>query len=202
MSKTVEFFFDLGSPASYLAWTQLPKLCAEHDAQLVYRPMLLGGVFQATGNASPAMVPAKARHVFVDFQRYAKRYGVTLALPPGFPINTLGLMRGTVAVQRYQPERFEAYLNAMFTALWVRQRNLADPQVLAAVLQEAGFDPEQYQAWSAEPEVKAALKDATEEAVRRGVFGAPSCFVGEQMFFGQDRLEFVVEALAEQDSQV
>ncbi|UVL63850.1 2-hydroxychromene-2-carboxylate isomerase [Pseudomonas sp. B21-032] len=202
MSKTVEFFFDLGSPASYLAWTQLPKLCAQHDAQLVYRPMLLGGVFQATGNASPAMVPAKARHVFVDFQRYAKRYGVTLALPPGFPINTLGLMRGTVAVQRYQPERFAAYLNAMFTALWVRQRNLADPQVLAAVLQEAGFDPEQYQAWSAEPEVKAALKDATEEAVRRGVFGAPSCFVGEQMFFGQDRLEFVVEALAEQDSQV
>ena len=202
MSKTVEFFFDLGSPASYLAWTQLPRLCAQHAAQLVYRPMLLGGVFQATGNASPVMVPAKARHVFVDFQRYAKRYGVTLALPPGFPINTLGLMRGTVAVQRYQPERFEAYLSAVFQAMWVRQRNLADLQVLAAVLQEAGFDPEQYQAWSTDPEVKAALKDTNEEAVRRGVFGAPTCFVGEQMFFGQDRLEFVVEALAEQDSQV
>ncbi|MEG0861419.1 MAG: 2-hydroxychromene-2-carboxylate isomerase [Pseudomonas sp.] len=196
MSKTVEFFFDLGSPASYLAWTQLPALCAGHDAQLLYRPMLLGGVFQATGNASPAMVPAKARYMFADLQRYAKRYGVTLAFPPGFPINTLGLMRGTMAVQLFQPERFEAYLNAVFQAMWVQQRNLGDLQVLATVLQEAGFDPQQYQAWSADPQVKAALKESTEEAVRRGVFGAPTCFVGEQMFFGQDRLEFVVEALS------
>lgn len=196
MSKSVEFFFDLGSPASYLAWTQLPTLCAQHAAQLVYRPMLLGGVFQATGNASPVLVPAKARYVFADFQRYARRYGVTLAFPPGFPINTLNLMRGTVAVQRYQPERFEQYLNAVFPAMWAQQRNLGDPQVLASVLQEAGFDPEQYQAWTADPEVKAALKDATEEAVRRGAFGAPTFYVGEQMFFGQDRLEFVAQALS------
>ncbi|RWU19248.1 disulfide bond formation protein DsbA [Pseudomonas alkylphenolica] len=195
MSKTVEFFFDLGSPASYLAWTQLPALCARCDAQLVYRPMLLGGVFQATGNASPAMVPAKARYVFADFQRYAGRYGVTLAFPPGFPINTLTLMRGTMAVQLFAPERFETYLKAVFPALWVQQRNLGDPQVLATVLHEAGFDPEQYQAWTVDPQVKAALKDATEEAVRRGAFGAPIFFVGEQMFFGQDRLEFVEEAL-------
>lgn len=195
MSKTVEFFFDLGSPASYLAWTQLPDLCARHDAQLVYRPMLLGGVFQATGNASPAMVPAKARYVFADFQRYANRYGVTLAFPPGFPINTLTLMRGTMAVQLFAPERFETYLKAVFPAMWSQQRNLGDPQVLATVLQETGFDPEQYQAWTADPQVKAALKDATEEAVRRGAFGAPTFFVGEQMFFGQDRLEFVEEAL-------
>ncbi|MNJ06239.1 2-hydroxychromene-2-carboxylate isomerase [compost metagenome] len=196
MSKTVEYFFDLGSPASYLAWTQLPSLCARHGAQLVYRPMLLGGVFQATGNASPAMVPAKARHVFVDMQRFAQRYGVTLAFPPGFPINTLNLMRGAVAVQLHQPQRFEAYVTAMFQALWVQQRNLADPAIVAAVLQEAGFDAEQFLAWTADAEVKTALKEATEEAVRRGVFGAPSCFVGEQMFFGQDRLDFIAEALA------
>ncbi|MDD2058730.1 2-hydroxychromene-2-carboxylate isomerase [Pseudomonas sp. GD03860] len=196
MSKTLEFFFDLGSPASYLAWTQLPCLCARHGAQLVYRPMLLGGVFQATGNASPAMVPAKARHVFIDMQRFARRYGVTLAFPPGFPINTLHLMRGAVAVQLHQPQRFEAYVTVMFQALWVQQRNLADPAVVAAVLQEAGFDPEQFLAWTADAAVKAALKEATQEAVRRGVFGAPSCFVGEQMFFGQDRLDFIAEALA------
>jgi 2-hydroxychromene-2-carboxylate isomerase len=195
MSKTVEFFFDLGSPASYLAWTQLPALCARLDAQLVYRPMLLGGVFQATGNASPVMVPAKARHVFVDMQRYARRYGVTLAFPPGFPINTLNLMRGTVAVQQFAPQRFEAYLTCVFQALWVQQRNLGDLAELASVLQAAGFDAEQFQAWTADPEVKAALKAATDEAVQRGVFGAPTCFVGEQMFFGQDRLDFVAEAL-------
>ena len=196
MSKTVEFYFDLGSPASYLAWTQLPALCARHGAQLVYRPMLLGGVFQATGNASPAMVPAKARHVFVDMQRFARRYGVTLAFPPGFPINTLNLMRGAVAVQLHQPQHFDAYVTAMFQALWVQQRNLADPAVVASVLQEAGFDPEQFLAWTTDAQVKTALKEATEEAVRRGVFGAPSCFVGEQMFFGQDRLDFIAEALA------
>lgn len=195
MSKAVEFFFDLGSPASYLAWTQLPTLCALHEAQLVYRPMLLGGVFQATGNASPAMVPAKARYVFADFQRYAQRYGVPLAFPPGFPINTLSLMRGTAAVQMFAPERFEAYLSAVFPAMWTQQKNLGDPQILATVLQQAGFDPEQFQAWTADPQVKAALKDATEEAVRRGAFGAPTFFVGEQMFFGQDRLEFVAQAL-------
>ncbi|MET3053199.1 2-hydroxychromene-2-carboxylate isomerase [Pseudomonas alkylphenolica] len=195
MSKTVEFFFDLGSPASYLAWTQLPALCERHDAQLVYRPMLLGGVFQATGNASPVTVPAKARHVFVDLQRYAKRYGVTLAFPPGFPINTLNLMRATTAVQVFQPERLQTFLAAVFPALWEQQRNLGDLGELAAVLQQAGFDPEQIQAWCADAQVKEALKATTEEAVRRGVFGAPTCFVGEQMFFGQDRLEFVAEAL-------
>ncbi len=197
MSKTVEFFFDFGSPASYLAWTQLPDLCARHGAELRFRPMLLGGVFQATGNASPISVPAKGRYTLIDFQRFARRYGVTFTLSPHFPINTLTLMRGACAYQLRAPEQFETYVKAMFEALWTRQRNLADPAVVAETLTEAGLDAQAFATWVAEDEVKAALKAATEEAVKRGVFGAPTCFVGGEMYFGQDRLDFVAEALSQ-----
>ena len=196
MSKTLEFFFDLGSPASYLAWTQVEAVCQERQAQLLWRPMLLGGVFQATGNASPATVPAKGAYVFTDLSRFARRYGVLLQRNPFFPVNTLTLMRAAVAVQLHLPERFQAYLGAMFKALWVEQLNLAEPSVLNEVLTRNGFDAQQLLGWAAEPDVKSALKANTEEAVRRGVFGAPTFFVGEDMFFGQDRLDFVKEALA------
>ncbi|GLH32069.1 2-hydroxychromene-2-carboxylate isomerase [Pseudomonas sp. BR1R-5] len=195
MSKTVEFFFDLGSPASYLAWTQLPALCARHGAALRYRPMLLGGVFQATGNASPVMIPAKGRYMFTDLARFAARYGVPFGLPPGFPINTLALMRGLVGTQLRAPERFDALLAALFNGLWVQRRNLGDVTVLEQVLAEAGFIAAEFQVLTGDEEVKAALKQATEEAVERGVFGAPTCFVDGQMYFGQDRLDFVADAL-------
>lgn len=195
MTKSVEFFFDLGSPASYLAWTQLPALCARKGATLVYRPMLLGGVFQATGNASPNAVPVKGRYSMIDLDRHAKRYGVPLVFNPHFPINTLTLMRGAIGVQLHQPERFEAYLEAMFKAMWQERRNLGDPAILGATLVEAGFDPQALLALVGDPTVKDALKAATEEAVKRGVFGAPTCFVGSDMFFGQDRLDFIEEAL-------
>ncbi|MBT8769346.1 2-hydroxychromene-2-carboxylate isomerase [Metapseudomonas boanensis] len=196
MTKTIEFFFDLGSPASYLAWTQLPAICARSNATLRYRPMLLGGVFQATGNASPIAVPAKGRYSMIDLQRFATRYGVPLVFNPYFPINTLTLMRGAIGIQLHQPERFEAYLDTMFKALWQDKRNLGDPAVLVQTLEAAGFDPQTVLALVGNQEVKDALKAATAEAVKRGVFGAPTCFVGDEMFFGQDRLDFVAEALA------
>jgi len=195
MHKTVDFFFDLGSPASYLAWTQLPKLCARQGATLRYRPMLLGGVFQATGNASPVMVPAKGRYMFTDLARFATRYGVQFGLPPGFPVNTLTLMRGAVGTQLRSPERFEALLGVLFNGLFVQRRNLGDSAVLDDTLSQGGFDPKAFRALAADEEVKAALRHATEEAVERGVFGAPTCFVGDEMFFGQDRLDFVEEVL-------
>jgi len=195
MSKTVEFFFDLGSPASYLAYTQLPDLCRDAGAELVYRPMLLGGVFQATGNASPAMIPAKGRYMIRDLARFAERYGVPMRFNPHFPINTLTLMRLLVAVQSHQPEHFDDALRALFQATWVDGVNMGDPAKVAGVLVAAGFDAALLQAQITEPAVKDALKATTEEAVKRGVFGAPTCFVGGEMFFGQDRLDFVREAL-------
>ncbi|MVW75632.1 2-hydroxychromene-2-carboxylate isomerase [Pseudomonas xionganensis] len=195
MSKTVEFFFDLGSPASYLAYTQLPGICRESGATLVYRPMLLGAVFQATGNASPAMIPAKGRYMLRDLARHAERYGVPMRFNPHFPLNTLGLMRLLVAVQLHQPERFEAALQALYQAIWVDGLNLGEPARVAEVLGQAGFDAEALLAQCAELAVKEALKASSEEAVARGVFGAPSTFVEGELYFGQDRLDFVREAL-------
>ncbi len=196
MSKVAEFFFDVGSPASYLAWTQLPKLCAEAGARLVYKPMLLGGVYQATGNASPATIPAKGRYTQHDYQRHARRYGVPLRANPFFPINTLYLMRAATGVQLRQPERFQPFLAAVFKALWIDALNLNDPALTAKTLADAGFDPDEIDALAGDPDIKAALKAVTEEAVRRGVFGAPTTFVGDEMFFGQDRMDFIREALA------
>ena len=194
--KTLEFFFDFGSPASYLAYTQLPKTVAETGCTLLLRPMLLGGVFKATGNSSPVSVPAKGRWMLSDLPRWAQRYGVMFAFNPAFPINTLTLMRGAAGLQLRQPERLTAYCDAVFNALWQQQQNLGDPAVLATVLAAAGFEADAFAALTADPEVKAALVSGTEEAVARGVFGAPTCFVGDAMFFGQDRLDFVREALA------
>jgi 2-hydroxychromene-2-carboxylate isomerase len=195
MSKQVEFFFDVGSPASYLAWTQLPALCERAGVPLVWRPMLLGAVFQATGNASPMNVPAKARYMEGDLARHARRYGVPFAMNPHFPVNTLTLMRGAAGAHLRAPERLETYLRGVFQAMWVDALNLNDPVIVAQALAAAGFDAAEVMGWVGDAEVKAALRATTEEAVARGVFGAPTMFVGAQMFFGQDRLEFVREAL-------
>lgn len=196
MNKILEFFFDLGSPTTYLAYTQLPGICAETGSQLVYQPILLGGIFKATGNASPITIAAKGRYLLQDLARYAKRYGVPLKFNPHFPINTLTLMRAVTGIQLRQPERFIDFIDCLFRALWVDGRNLGDPAVVAAVLAEHGFDPAQVLELAQDEAVKDALKHKTEEAIARGVFGAPSLFVGQQLFFGQDRLDFVREALS------
>jgi 2-hydroxychromene-2-carboxylate isomerase len=193
--KTVEFFFDVGSPSSYLAWTQLPALCREAGAELVYRPTLLGGIYQATGNASPATIPAKGRYTNVDFARYARRYGVPLVINPYFPIITLFLMRGVTGVQLRAPERLQDFLRGVFHAMWVEPQNLNEPALTEQAIVAAGFDPVQVAAWAGEADVKARLRATTDEAVARGAFGAPTMYVGDEMFFGQDRLDFVREAL-------
>ena len=195
MSKTVEFWFDVGSPYSYLAWRALPAIAAECDARIDWRPMLLGGVFKATGNHSPVEVPAKGRWAFVDLQRWARRIGTRLAMNPHFPINTLALMRGAVAMKLRSDEELQRYLEAVFEAIWCDGKNMGDPQVIAQVLQAAGFDPQQVFALANDAEVKDRLKADTEEAISRGVFGAPTFFVGDEMFWGQDRLDFVADAL-------
>jgi 2-hydroxychromene-2-carboxylate isomerase len=193
MSKQVEFFFDVGSPTTYLAYTQLPEIAARAGAEIVWKPMLLGGVFKATGNQTPAAIPAKAVHMNADLTRFAARYGVPLAFNSHFPINTLQLMRGAVAEQ--QEGRLLPYLELVFDAMWVHPRNLNDPAELARLLKEGGHDPETFAARLQDEAVKEGLKKNTEEAIQRGAFGAPTFFVGEEMFFGQDRLDFVEEAL-------
>jgi 2-hydroxychromene-2-carboxylate isomerase len=196
MGKTVEFFFDVGSPTAYLASTQIQSIASEAGATLVYHPMLLGGVFKATGNSSPVTVPAKGKWMFSDMSLWAKRYGVTLKMNPFFPINTLPLMRGAIAMQMRKPEKFDAYLAAVMNAIWQDKKNMGDPAVIAETLTQISLDPAAFMAMISDDEIKAALVKNTEEAVGRGVFGAPTFFVGDQMFFGQDRMMFVKEALS------
>jgi len=194
--RRIEFFFDVGSPASYLAYTQLPALAADCGAAIDWRPMLLGAVFKETGNSSPVAIPAKRRWVIGDLKRWAAHYGVPFEINPHFPVNTLQLMRGAVGYQARQPADFARYVDLVFRALWVEGRKLDDPAVLAQTLAEAGLDAAQFLTMAADPQVKDALAGHTAEAVRRGVFGAPTFFVGTDMFFGQDRLAFVRQAAA------
>ena len=195
MDKAVEFFFDVGSPAAYLAFERLPPICEAAGAALEWRPMLLGGVFQAAGNQSPMTVPAKGRYVLADLQRFARRHDIPFRQNPHFPINTLTLMRMATGLQLRDPQRFVPYVAAVYRAIWVDGLDMNDPAVVAGVLQHAGFDPQALLALAGDPEVKQRLKDDTQEAVARGVFGAPTCFVDGEMYWGQDRLDFVKEAL-------
>jgi len=193
MSKQVEFFFDVGSPASYLAWTQLASIAQRHNAEIVWRPMLLGAVFQAVGNTSPAAVPAKGAYMLKDLKRFSAIYDVPFCFNPFFPVNTMQLMRGVTAY--LGTSKFESYLSAIFNALWAEKLNMESPEVVAEVLSKVGIEATDFKVRISEPEVKARLKSSTEEAVARGVFGAPSFFVNGEMFFGQDRLSFVEDAL-------
>jgi len=195
VSKQVEFFFDFGSPTAYLAWTQLPAIAIEARAEIVWRPMLLGGVFKATGNQSPVLIKPKGKWMRDDMQRWARRYGVKLEMNPWFIINTLTLMRGAAGMQLREPDRFLKYVDVIYRAMWEKPANLGDPAVVAATLKAGGFDADAFAALVADSAVKQRLIDTTDEAVRRGVFGAPTMFVGDAMFFGQDRLEFVKDAL-------
>jgi 2-hydroxychromene-2-carboxylate isomerase len=194
MPKTVEFLFDFGSPASYLAYKRLPALAERTGARIDYVPILLGAVFKATGNASPAAIPAKGRWTNVDFRRWAQRHGTVFNFNPHFPINTLHLMRGATALT--EDTRFLGYCDRVFDAMWGEPKNLGDPAELAPVVRRAGVEPDDFRAMIERDDVKARLKGATEAAVERGVFGAPTFFVGEEMFFGQDRMDFVEQAAA------
>jgi 2-hydroxychromene-2-carboxylate isomerase len=195
MTKTVEFYFDVGSPAAYLAWHELPRICDAAGARIAYKPMLLGGVFQAAGNQSPMNIAAKGRWLIDDLERFAGRYRVPFRHNPFFPINTLTLMRGATGLQMRDEARMVPYVDAVYRAIWVDGKNMNDPAVVASVLREAGFEPAALMGMVNDPEVKERLKSVTQDAVARGVFGAPTFFVDGRMHWGQDRLDFVKEDL-------
>jgi len=195
MAKTFDYYFDFGSLATYLAHTQMDKIKAETGASPVYLPMLLGAVFKATGNASPASVPAKGKYIFVDFKRFADSYGVPLETNPFFPIITTTLMRMVTGLQMRSDVRMHEFMDTIFKAIWVDALNLNAPEVVEQVLREAHFDPVDLLQLANEQATKDRLKDITTQAVDRGVFGAPTFFVGQDMFWGQDRIEQLKVAL-------
>lgn len=193
MAKTLEFCFDYGSPTTYLAHAQLAALAQRTGAEIIRRPVLLGGIFKATGNQTPMAVEAKAKYMRGDISRIARHIGAPFAMNPFFIINTLPLMRGAVAAQA--DGTFDDYDAAMWRAMWVDQKDMGDPAVIGEVLTAAGLDPAGFIARIGEAGIKQALIDNTEAAVARGAFGAPSLFVGDQMFFGCDRMDYVERAL-------
>ena len=193
--KSVEFYFDLGSPYSYLAYYRLLQIAEQQEIQIVYKPILLGGVFKATGNRSPIEIPVKGSYSILDMQRWAEYYHIPMQMNPHFPMNTLTLMRILTGVQLLHLEKFEQVLKLLFDAMFGTPQNLNEPTVLAEVLKPSGFSVEDIMSMVQSDVVKQKLITETEQAIQRGIFGAPTFFVGDEMYWGQDRLHFVEQAL-------
>ena len=193
--KSVEFYFDLGSPYSYLAYYRLLQIAEQQEIQIVYKPILLGGVFKATGNRSPIEIPVKGVYSILDMQRWAEYYQIPIQMNPHFPMNTLTLMRILTGVQLLHLEKFEQVLKLLFDAMFGTPQNLNEPTVLAEVLKPSGFSVEDIMSMVQSDVVKQKLITETEQAIQRGIFGAPTFFVGDEMYWGQDRLHFVEQAL-------
>lgn len=194
MTKTVEFFYDYGSPNCYLAWTQLPKLCTRYGAELIYKPVLLGGIFKAVGSDTPISVKPKGAWMFADIARYAKYYGVSFEENPYFIFNSLSAMRGAIWVK--SEGCLEEYNEAMFDAAWIEKRNLGDGEEILAIAAAAGIDARALASAIQLPDIKQALIDETKLVVERGVFGAPTMFIDDVMHFGQDRLPWIERTLS------
>jgi 2-hydroxychromene-2-carboxylate isomerase len=189
MARQIEFFYDYLSPFSYLADTQLPAISERTGAEIVYRPAFLGAVMKATGNGGPLVIQGKGNYNVVEFQRWAKRYKLPATFSPHFPFNTIRLLRAAVAAQRHG--RFAEFHSSAFRAIWEHGQDLSKEEALRQLLSEVGIDA----ALIDGDEIKNQLRVNADEAVSRGAFGAPTFFVGGEMFWGNDRLEFVEEAL-------
>ncbi|WP_293900208.1 2-hydroxychromene-2-carboxylate isomerase [Phenylobacterium sp.] len=200
MAPPIEFYFDFGSPNAYLAYKVLPGIEQRLGTKVELKPALLGGIFKATGNQSPAVtlagVPTKAAYERKETDRFIARHQLTkFKFNPAFPINTLQLMRGTMLARKLGV--FEPYVDAVYAGMWEQALNMGDLEVFHGVLEAAGLPTQAFVEHIGDPDVKAALIASTEEAVGRGVFGSPAFFVGDEMFFGKDRLRDVEEAYLE-----
>ena len=189
MSKRIEFFYDYLSPFSYLADTQLSALAKRTGAEIAYRPILMGAIMKNVGNAGPLSIPSKAAYNIAEFQRWAKRYGVPAQFSPYFPFNTIRIVRGALAAQLVG--RFAEFHSAAFRAIWEQAQDLSKEEALRRLLNEARIDPALIEG----DDIKNRLRANVDEAVERGAFGAPTFFVNGEMFWGNDRLDFVEEAL-------
>jgi 2-hydroxychromene-2-carboxylate isomerase len=199
VTKTVELIFDFGSPNAYLTLGVLPAMLEKAGAELVITPCLLGGIFKGTGNRAPMLqfadIPAKLAYEHLEMKRFIEKHGLTrFRMNPHFPVNTLTLMRGAVVAE--EEGYLLRYVEAVNRAMWEDGLKMDDPEVITAFLSASGFDGPALLARTQEDGIKAKLVANTEAAVARGVFGIPTFFVGKEMFFGKDRLDQVIDALA------
>jgi 2-hydroxychromene-2-carboxylate isomerase len=195
----VEFFYDLVSPYSYLAYGRVSQICEEHGVELVLRPMLLGAVHNAIGLQAPIYIKSKGSYQLRDIHRWAEHYGLPMEFPEPFPFRTLKTMRAAVALAGLGD--LEAFTREAFALYWEEGgapkgfEEADEDEPIREVARRIGCDPEEVLEGATTGEAKEALKSATSEAVERGVFGAPTFFVGDEMFWGNDRLHFVEAAL-------
>jgi 2-hydroxychromene-2-carboxylate isomerase len=199
----LELFYDCGSPWTYLAFHEIEPLAADAGAELVYRPILVGGVFNAVNGsvyeqrAKP--VPAKLRYHAKDLQDWARLYGLRISWPSVFPLNSVKVMRGALVAEEHG--LLVAWSRAAFEAYWGEDRDLSQDAEIAALARRVGLDPATVLARIAAPEIKQRLRDNTDELIARGGFGSPTMFVdGDDMYFGNDRLPLVRAALEPQNS--
>ena len=191
MDVNAEFHFDFGSPNAYLAHLVLPSIERRTGVRFGYVPVLLGGVFKATGNVSPAVsnagVKNKGEYGALEMRRFLDRHGITrFSMNPFFPVNTLAIMRGAVAAKRVGC--FERYVDEVYRHMWADPKKMDDPTVIRAALAESGLPADALLALTGDAEVKQELLANTERSVARGTFGSPTFFVGDEIFFGKDRL--------------
>ncbi len=195
----VEFHFDFGSPNAYLSHAVIPQMEQRTGAKFEYVPILLGGVFKLTNNRPPLEVlngiRNKLEYQQLEMRRFIERHRISFQFNPSFPVNTLALMRGAVAAQRLG--LFERYVDEMFCHMWVQPKKMDDPEVLRAALQESGFDAAKMMTLAQDQGVKDELAANTSRSVERGTFGSPTFFVGDDIYFGKDRLRDVEEAIME-----
>ena len=194
----VEFHFDLGSPNAYLSHLVIPEIEKRTGVRFEYVPILPGGVFKLTNNRSPAEslrgIRNKPEYERLETRRFIQRYGITRYQPnPYFPVNTLRMMRGTIAAQSLGV--FERYVDEMFRNMWAEPKKMDDPRVWRAALDESGLPTERILELIETPKVKEQLLEHTQRSVERGTFGAPTFYVGDEIFYGKDRLREVEEMI-------
>ena len=198
MTTKVDFLYDFGSPNAYLSHCVIPEIESRHDVEFEYVPILLGGIFKATNNVSPAVslqnIPNKAAYTQVETARWLARYPVEMfERNPHFPVNTLMLMRG--ATYARDKDYYQDYVRVMFDAMWVDGKKMDAPEVVVQTLSENSLPADEIVAGVQDPEVKGALIAATDQAVKRGAFGSPTFFLDEDMYFGKETLRDIEERL-------
>ena len=192
MTKTVTFCFDFGSPYSYLAYNYLSPI-KETGAQIDLKPVLLGGIFKATGNQPPATVQKKGEYMFKDIQRWSNKLDISFKMNPYFPILTVPHMRGAILAQK--KDILEDYMQSMFDSMWLKGLNLNDQEILTKVASESGIDPNDFAEGISSDEIKDELRVNTQFAIDKGAFGVPTYFLENEMFWGIDSIKFLLDSL-------
>jgi len=197
--REIEFFFDIGSSYSYLAATQMAGVAERTKLPVRWRPFLLGAVFKATGNDLPIRLPSKAKWMLHDMTLWAHHYGISFRLPSRFPLVTLRTQRALAAAERQDPSTVPAFALALFRAYWAEDRDVTTDEVIGAAAKSAGLDADAIVRAIDAPETKDQLRATTDEAIRRGAFGAPAMFVGDALFWGNDRIPLLEQYVARID---